>query len=270
MLAPIEDMTSNSFRTICYKYGADLTFTDMSRILSLSRKNRSTWDKIEIKNETPTVIQLIGNNEHGLKKFLSLFEPKNGFQGFNLNIGCPAPNFVDYGMGCAMIKRISKTRKILNIIRDNGYNASIKMRLGLTKAEKEKKVYLNLIDGVDADFFVVHARYGLQTYAEPADFNVYQDCVNLGKNIIANGDIKTKEQVKELKEIGLKGVMIGRAAITDPGIFNKLKGIQCPLKEQIIKEYLQLAEQFNEAFKYKKNILKHNDFSKKPNTIIQG
>lgn len=256
MLAPLEDMTSNSFRTICYRYGADLTFTEMTRVESLARNNKSTWERMNFNDDTPTLIQLFGAKESYFKKFLNMFAPLKGFQGFNLNLGCPYPKIVNLGQGCAMIRRISKTRKIIEIFRDYGYKLSMKMRLGLTKQDKEMKVYLNLINAVDADFFVVHARYGNQSYEEPADFSVYEECVKTGKTIIANGDIRTIEQVKYLKGIGVKGVMIGRGAVSDPAIFNKLKGIESPPLEKIIDEYVKLTNKYKEPFKYRKNILK--------------
>ena len=92
----------------------------------------------------------------------------------------------------------------------------------MNKFEKEKKSYLNLIKEVDADFFIVHARHGKETYKNPADFDVYKECVKTNKIIIANGDIKTKEQIKYLKSIGIKGAMIGRAALENPNIFKNL------------------------------------------------
>lgn len=256
MLAPLEDMSSNALRSVCHKYGADLTFTELVRFESLAKNNKSTWDRVVFHDETPTVIQLIGHKELFLKKFLSMFEPSKCFEGFNLNLGCPAPNFVNFGAGCAMVKRVSKTKKLVEIIKDRGYKASIKLRLGLNRFEKERKVFLNLIDGVDADFFVVHARHGQQSYNEPADFSVYADCVRTGKVIIANGDISTKEQVESLKSVGVNGVMIGKPAVLDPSIFNKLKGLPCPPIGDIVKEYTALSEKFDEPFRYRKNVLK--------------
>ena len=121
--------------------------------------------------------------------------------------------------------------------------------------DKEKKIYLHILDAVDADFFVVHARHGTQGYNESADFSVYDECVKMGKNIIANGDIKTKEQIDFLRDNGVKGVMIGRAAVLDPSIFNTLKGIYSR-KDKILSEYLDLTERFNEPLRYRKNITK--------------
>lgn len=257
MLAPMEDITDPSFRTICHKYGADLTFTEMVRIDPLSRNNAATWSRLDVKDSTPVIIQLLGTNEPRLKKFLKMFKPHEGFEGFNFNLGCPSPQVIKLGQGCAMIKRISKTKKLVNIIHDYGYNCSIKMRLGMNKFEKEKKIYLNLIDAVPAKFFIVHARYGAQTYKEEPDYSVYEECVKTGKNIIANGNITTKEQVEYFKKINVKGIMIGRKAVNNPSIFNELKGLKSPNLETVKKEYLELSKKYNAPFKYQKNVLKH-------------
>lgn len=256
MLAPLENFTSNAFRTVCFRHGADLTFTELARVDALARKNKATWERIIQKDETPTVIQLLGTKEPLFKKFLSTFEPKKGFEGFNINMGCASPDAIKLGQGCALMKRIAKSQKIIQTIKDIGYSVSIKMRLGLNNSEKQKKVYINLINGADADFFIVHAKHGAQTSMEPADMSIYPECVATGKDIIANGGITSKEQVERLKSIGLKGVMIGRAAITDPQIFSKMKGLDCTGTDVIKNEFIELTKKYHEHLRYKKNILK--------------
>ena len=253
MLAPMEGFSDNSFRTICYKYGADLTFTEMARFESLARKNKSTLEKIKINNDTPTVIQIIGYDDALLRKFLDEFKPGEGFFGFNFNLGCPAPMFLNHGMGCAMIKRITKINRLINIVKEKNYQCSIKLRLGMNEFEKKKKVYLNLINNADADFFIVHARHGKESYDDVADWGVFEECCKTGKKIIANGDIKTITDVEALKKFGVNGVMIGRESTKNPAVFNQLKGLKIPDISEIKKEYLKIAD--NE--KYKKNVLKY-------------
>lgn len=223
MLAPMEGYTNPEFRELCYKKGADSTFTEMARISALARNNKSTLEKIKIPKPIPTYIQIIGSNEKELDEFLINFNPQEGFLGFNLNLGCPSPDMIKKGFGCALIKRINKVKKIIQTIKNYNYPTSIKLRLGMNQFEKEKKVYLNLIKELDVDFFIVHARHSKETYKNPADFSVYEGCVKTNKVIIANGDIKTKEQIDYLKSIGLKGAMIGQAALKNPNIFNEIK-----------------------------------------------
>jgi len=130
---------------------------------------------------------------------------------------------VGRGLGCALVKRVNKVNSLLKTIRSHGHPVSIKMRLGMNSYEKERKAYLNLITGTDADFYIVHARHGKETLQGPADFSIYPGLVRTGKDIIANGDIQTIDQIKTLISLGVKGAMIGRAAQRDPAIFRRLK-----------------------------------------------
>ncbi|MBS3126987.1 tRNA-dihydrouridine synthase family protein [Candidatus Woesearchaeota archaeon] len=255
-LAPLEDCSDNALRTLCHRYGADLTFTEMTRVEGLAKRNKATWRRLEFHDSTPVAVQLLAGKEDQLKRVLTMFKPHQGFQGFNFNLACPSPDVIKQGRGCAMVKRIQKTRKLIKIVKDYGYPISLKIRLGMNELEKSRKVYLNLIDGTDPDFFIIHARVGTQHYETPADYSVYPECIDIGKPIIANGDINTKEKVAALKSMGVQGVMIGRFAVRNPAIFNKLKGESVPTIEQLKKEYLKLAEKYNAPYKYQKNILK--------------
>ncbi len=223
MLAPMEGITDPEFRELCYRKGADSTFTEMAMIAALSRNNQSTLEKIKITDAVPTYIQLIGANEDYLETFLKAFKPVPGFMGFNLNLGCPSPNMINKGFGSALMKRLSKVNRLVRIIKDHDYPVSIKLRLGMNNYEKKKKIYLNLINEVDADFYVVHAKHGKQAKSSLSDFSIYEGCVATGKVIIANGDIKTREHIKFLRSVGVRGAMIGRPAIKKPNIFKKLK-----------------------------------------------
>jgi tRNA-dihydrouridine synthase B len=256
MLAPMEDLTNSTFRTLCHKYGADLTFTELVRLESLVKRNENVLDRISIADGTPTAIQVVGAKDASLKEFLSSYSPEPGFSGINLNLGCPNPKIVQKGWGCALIKRMHHVQKLVSIIKSHGYEASVKLRLGMNQHEKERKVYLNLIKNVDADFFVVHARHGRQSYSEPADWSIFPECCRTGKRIIANGDVKTLEDVSLLKSYGCSGVMIGREAVKNPGIFGTLKGLKVPLPAEIKKEYLERSSN-DEVFRYRKNLMKH-------------
>lgn len=252
MLAPMEDITSLSFRILACRHGCDLAFTELIRFESLARKIETTWDRLQFSKEAPTVIQIIGQREMWLKKFLSMFKPGEGFSGFCLNLGCPAPNVVNQGCGAAMVKRISKVNKLIGVLKARGFNAGIKMRLGLNLFEKDKKVYLNLIKGTNADHYIVHARHGKQSYNEPADFSVYPSCVDTGKKIVANGDIKSIEDIKRLPPV--YGVMIGREAIRNPSIFELLKDGKGSDIPSLKKEYEEIS--LGEPDRYKKNVMK--------------
>jgi tRNA-dihydrouridine synthase len=255
MLAPMEGYSDAAFRRLCHNHGADLTFTEMTRVSAILRGNKSTISRLSGYG-APTVVQIFGCKEAELEAFLADFLPFDGFSGFNLNLGCSSEGILKLGLGAAMVKRVSKTARLVNIIKKHGYTASVKMRLGTNKYEKDKKAYINLIKSVDADYFIVHGRTAAETYANPSDFKVYAECVKTGKKIIANGDIDSMRKVNVLKKMGVSGVMIGRAALENPAIFEELKGMKVTGMDKLEEEYLVLAEQYETQDRYIRNVLR--------------
>jgi len=225
MLAPLEGYTDGNLRTLCYRHGADLTFTEMAHVESFLRGNRQALEKITPRDLTPVQIQVLTGQEEHLESFLSGFEPFPGFEGFNLNLSCPSPDVIRRGKGAAMVKRTAKTSRLVSLIHARGYIASLKMRLGTNAYEKTHKVYLNSLRGVDADFFVVHAKTASQESGGADDYSVFPECIEAahGIPVIANGGIDSTGKVKLLRDMGVRGVMIGRAALANPSIFDTLR-----------------------------------------------
>ena len=257
-LAPLEGVSDCSFRTLCYNNGADLTYTEMIRVDSLVRSNQSTLAMLDLKNSTPTIIQLLATRPESLQKFVALFPSyKIKPLGFNLNLGCPSPNVIIQGGGAALIKRISRMQELVKILKQLGLPVTIKMRLGLNQYEKERKVYLNLIREVDVDAFIIHARHARQESSEPADWSIFEECVSTGKKIIANGDISKPEDLLFFEKLGITEVMLARSAVRNPSIFNLLKGKGSKSLDQLKAEYEQLCLKYPNHPKYKQNVLKY-------------
>jgi len=266
MLASLERYSDSVFRTLCYRHGAELSFTEMAHVNSFLNNNRGSLRKIEPRDSTPVQIQFLSSNEGKLDRFLSRFRPFKGFRGFNLNLSCPSKDVIRQGKGAAMVKRATKTSKLVRLIRGHGHPVSVKIRLGLNQREKKNKLYLNNLGGVDPDFFVVHAKHAGQGSSEPEDNSVYPECVEVARGIpvIANGGIETPEKVKSLMEMGVGGVMMGRPAIGNPAIFNLLKnklGLNSPLK--LVPRAADLGQEYKDIFdslggdeKYKFRFLK--------------
>ncbi|MCX6804105.1 MAG: tRNA-dihydrouridine synthase family protein [Candidatus Diapherotrites archaeon] len=268
MLAPLEDYSGSAMRSLCFSHGADLTFTEMARVEGIVRNNKPTLAKLFCADSTPVQIQLLAGRENQLEKFLSSFEPFESFKGFNLNFSCPSPNVIKQGRGCAMIKRTSKSQRIVSLIKKHfpDFEVSLKIRLGATEFEREHKVYLNSIRGVDADFFIVHAKSGVAKSQDKEDDSVYAECVSAakenGKSIIANGSLTKSNKIRNLIEAGISGVMIGRGSMENPAIFDLLKnelGFNSPKKaipsvSELKSEFLLLHQKFGENEKYKESL----------------
>ena len=252
MLAPMEGYTDGVLRTLCHNHGADLTFTEMTHVESLLKRNKLALARISAFNSTPVQIQLLTGREDKLMRFLKGFKPFPGFKGFNLNICCPSKDVIRQGKGAAMVKRAAKTDRLVSIIQSHGFSASVKLRLGINAFEKRNKLYLNCLRGVRADFFIVHAKTATQESTEPVDYGVFPECVEAadGIHVIANGGIDSVDKVRALIEMGVAGVMIGRAALGNPSIFDELKNNlgfndpenMVPTREGIMEKYYSLNE----------------------------
>jgi tRNA-dihydrouridine synthase B len=225
MLAPLEGYSDAVLRTLCHTHGADLTFTEMAHVESFLRGNKPALAKIEAPDSTPVQVQLLTGRDDQLERFVEGFMAFPGFKGFNLNLSCPSRDVIRHGKGAAMVKRAAKTQRLVSIIQDHGYTASVKLRLGTNEYEKRNKLYLNSLGGVEADLFIVHAKTAAQESGEPEDYSVFPECVEAagGVPIIANGGIDSTEKVRALMGVGVAGVMIGRAALCNPAVFDALK-----------------------------------------------
>jgi len=261
MLAPLEGYSDAILRTLCFRHGADLTFTEMAHVESFLRNNGLALEKIAVHDSTPVQIQLLTGREEELERFLIGFTPFPGFEGFNLNLSCPSPDVISRGKGTAMVKRAAKTQRLVTLIHNHGYAASLKMRLGTNAHEKELKVYLNSISGVEADFFVIHAKTAAQGSGEEEDYSVFPECIEAakGKPIIANGGVDSAKRVKTLRGMGVEGVMIGRAALRNPAIFDLLRNklgynnppTTVPEISELKEEYSQLHSCFEGQRRYR-------------------
>jgi tRNA-dihydrouridine synthase len=266
MLASLERYSDSVFRTLFYNHGADLTFTEMAHVNSFLKRNKMSLEKIEPKDATPVQIQILSSNEGKLDRFLSDFKPFVGFKGFNLNLSCPSKDVIRQGKGAAMVKRATKTARLVSLIRDHGYHVSVKIRLGLNQFEKDNKLYLNNLGGVDPDFFIVHAKHAAQSSGEREDYSVYPECVEAARGIplIANGGIETPEIAQSLVEMGVDGVMMGRPAIRNPMIFDLMKnelGFNNPPKpiptiDDLKREYKDIYKAIGGSKKYRSRFLK--------------
>jgi tRNA-dihydrouridine synthase B len=262
LVAPLENYSGPAFRTLCHKFGADVTFTEMTRVEGIIRNNKATLSKLVFPDSTPVEIQLLPGNEAQLDAYLGSFKTFEGFKGFNLNLGCPSSEIIKAGRGAGMVKRLSKVDRLARIVRKHNFPFSIKLRLGGTEFEKKHKVYLRILENIDTDYFILNPKHGMQDSSEKEDESVYPECVTLCKSrgipLIANGGVNSIKKVQELEKIGLSGVMIGRGAMKDPSIFNQLKGKQLSSKNEILKEYQTLTEKFNENKKYFENFTNYN------------
>lgn len=271
-LSPMESVSDLGFRTLCYRHGAQMTFTEMIRASSLIQENKATLDLVDsFDPKIPTGIQLFVTKTDVLKKALAMIrerrERKDGcfsnLSLIDLNFGCPSPDIIRIGGGPALLKRTAKMKELLTILRrESPLPCGIKIRLGMNQREKEQKVYMRILqiaNEVGLDYMIVHAKTAADGSQAPIDIHALREMVKASKiPIIGNGFVIDGQSAKKMFDVGCSGVMIARAAIGDPWVFERIQGYMedktekaMPSQEdyeQAKKEYLSLATQAKQKF----------------------
>ncbi|MEK9130302.1 MAG: tRNA-dihydrouridine synthase family protein [Patescibacteria group bacterium] len=259
-LAPMHEITDIAFRQMFIKYGKpDVFYTEFVSADGLSSQGKEKLLPYLAfkKNERPIVAQIFGSKPDNFFKAAKLIKALK-FDGIDINMGCPDKTIMKQGAGATLIKNPKLAREIIRATQQGAEQlpVSIKTRPGYDKNVLTTWLPELLMETPAA--IAIHARTKKEMFSTPANWNVIKEAVILAKKsktlIIGNGDINNlKEAKNKAKETGADGIMIGRAAIGRPWIFN------CKTKNQLIspKEKITLAKKhlflFNKYFQKTKN-----------------
>lgn len=230
MLAPMEDVTDASFRLICREQGADMVYTEFVSADALIRNIASTTRKLHINDgERPAAIQIYCRDVDSMVEAARIAE-QAGPEILDINFGCPVKKVAGKGAGAGMLRDIplmlSITRAVVNAVK---VPVTVKTRLGW---DHESKIIVELAEqlqdcGIKA--LTVHGRTRSQLYTGKADWEMIARVKanpRLSIPVIGNGDITTGEElVKAFEMSGVDGIMVGRASIGQPWIFNEMKQV---------------------------------------------
>jgi tRNA-dihydrouridine synthase B len=228
LLAPMEDVSDPPFRYVCKKYGADLMYTEFISSEGLIRDAIKSRKKLDIFDyERPIGIQIFGGDEEAMAlsaKIVDTTQPDL----LDINFGCPVKKVVCKGAGAGVLKDIDLMVRLTRaVVRSTSLPVTVKTRLGWDeKTINIQEVAERLQDeGIKA--LTIHGRTRAQMYKGKANWEKIAEVKANPKikiPIFGNGDIDTPETVCEYKKkYGLDGIMIGRAAIGYPWIFNEIK-----------------------------------------------
>ncbi|MFZ2152375.1 MAG: tRNA-dihydrouridine synthase [Minisyncoccia bacterium] len=251
VLAPMADVTDCAFREMIAKYsrhgeaggGPHVFWTEFVSADGLCSPGREVLlrDLEFSENERPIVAQLFGSNPENMFKAAKLCAEK-GFDGIDINMGCPDKSIEKQGAGAAMIKNPQLAQRIIKAAQEgSGLPVSVKTRIGYNKVEW--KEWLPYILEMKPAALTVHLRTRKEMSLVPARWEMMPEIVEfvreknkeLGNEtmpIIGNGDALSIAHARELVEkSGCDGVMLGRAIFGNPWLFDEHKN-----KDEIILE----------------------------------
>lgn len=228
LLAPMEDVSDPPFRYVCKQYGADLMYTEFISSEGLIRDAIKSRKKLDIFDyERPVGIQIFGGDEEAMAlsaKIVDATQPDI----LDINFGCPVKKVVCKGAGAGVLKDIDlMVRLTTAVIKSTSLPVTVKTRLGWDDSSINIMEVAERLQDVGIKALAIHGRTRAQMYKGEARWEHIAKVKNNPRikiPIFGNGDIDSPEKALEYKNrYGVDGIMIGRAAIGYPWIFNEVK-----------------------------------------------
>lgn len=252
-LAPMEDVTDTVFRQIIISCGRpDVFFTEFTNVDGLSSQGHDVVARrlLFTHLERPIVAQIWGlKPENFYKQAQALVDM--GFDGIDINMGCPQRDVTSHGACAALIKNHTLAQEIIQATKEGAgdLSVSVKTRIGYSKIQTEE--WIGFLLEQDLSLITVHGRAVAEMSKVPAHWDEIGKAVSLRhvmeKNtlIFGNGDVLSLEEAKEkVEKYHLDGVMIGRGIFHNPWLFAGIDPTSKSLKERLLllEEHVRLFE----------------------------
>jgi len=226
LMAPMAGYSCFPFRMMCYELGAGLCFTEMVSCNALKYKDVATANLLfTTKDETIKAAQLIGSDPRVMGKMASS-EELAPFAIIDINMGCPVPNVIKRGEGCALLTDFNRASSIIKNVRRSGKITTVKMRVGMHGNNLVAAEFAKMCEESGAEMLSVHGRTRDMMYSGTPFYDQIERIKSVVKiPIIANGGIFSVDEAEKMMDLtGADGVMIARYALENPFIFSELTG----------------------------------------------
>jgi nifR3 family TIM-barrel protein len=228
LLAPMEDVSDPPFRAVCKANGADLVYTEFISSEGLIRDAIKSRQKLDIFDyERPVGIQIFGGDEEAMAMSARIVEAVNPDL-VDINFGCPVKKVVTKGAGAAVLKDVDAMIRLTTaVVRSTTLPVTVKTRLGWDEDSKNIEEVAERLQDAGISALAIHGRTRAQLYKGDADWTLIarvKENPRIHIPIFGNGDIDSPARALEYRsKYGVDGIMIGRAAIGYPWIFNEIK-----------------------------------------------
>lgn len=245
VLAPMEDVTDVVFRQVVEEIAPpDVFFTEFTNVEAVlhNETSRLKYRKTKI----PTVAQIWGLNPESFYKVAQIVS-QIGFDGIDINMGCPQKPEMKIGACAALINNHTLTSEIIAAVKSGTkLPVSVKTRIGIKEIQTEEWIGFLLAQKLDA--LTVHGRTVKEMSSVPAHWNEIAKVVKMNNTdtvIIGNGDVKNAlgSKIQHLRS-GVDGVMIGRGIFENPCCFSaKGQVLSAKQKLNLLKRHVQLWQE---------------------------
>lgn len=228
LLAPMEDVSDPPFRAVCKENGADLMYTEFISSEGLIRNAEKSVQKLDIYDyERPIGIQIFGDKIESMRQAAAIAEEAQP-ELVDINYGCPVKKVACKGAGAGILLDIPKMQKMTEeIVKQVSLPVTVKTRLGWDDSTIKIVEVAKRLQDVGIQALTIHGRTRVQMYKGVADWTKIAEVKNhpdIHIPIFGNGDIDSPQKALEYKnQYEVDGIMIGRATIGYPWIFNEIK-----------------------------------------------
>ena len=224
VLAPMSGRTNLPFRLIIKKMGAGLVITEMISAVGLSRGQAKTHTYLDSHpGERPVAAQLFGYETDSMAISAQIAAEK-GMDIIDINMGCPVKKVVKTGSGAALMRDPKKAAKILSAVRQStSLPVTVKIRAGWSPEEANALEIAKIAEDCGADGISIHPRFASQGFSGEADWTLIGRIKRAIRiPVIGSGDITEPSLALKMRsETNCDGIMIGRAALSNPWIFRQ-------------------------------------------------
>lgn len=228
LLAPMEDVSDPPFRRLCKQHGADMLYSEFISSEGLIRDAIKSRQKLDIFDyERPVGIQIFGGDEEAMALSAKIVATVNPDL-VDINFGCPVKKVVSKGAGAGVLKDIDLMVRLTKaVVNSTSLPVTVKTRLGWDEQSINIEEVAERLQDVGISALTIHARTRSQMYKGYSDWSYIAKVKNNQRIVIpifGNGDIDSAEKALEYRnKYGVDGIMIGRAAIGYPWIFEEIK-----------------------------------------------
>jgi tRNA-dihydrouridine synthase B len=223
-LAPMAGVSDSAFRQLCKRFGADVLYTEMVSADALHYDSKKTLELLKFKkSEKPIICQLFGKRIEMFSKAVKMVE-KAGFDGIDLNFGCPAKKVVAHGGGVTLMRDLRHCRQlVLEVIKNTKLPVSVKIRAGIDNVTALD--FLEAIEGLPVPAIMIHGRYFKNAFSGSIDYEMIRKVKERFRGIVlANGGINTPYDAKKMLDLtGVDGLGLARGLYGKPWLFKQIK-----------------------------------------------
>lgn len=260
VLAPMEDVTALPMRLLAKRIGRPgLMFTEFVSAMAIHHGAKKTFKKLRVHpEERPLAIQIFGGEPDVMAETARLCE-EHGADIVDINMGCWVPKVCKTGSGAALLKDPDHAARIVEaVVKAVKVPVTVKVRAGWDYSLFAAPDLARRFQDVGAQMITLHARFAKQGFEGEANWAlIYEMRKAVQVPLIGNGDVKTAEDARRMMlETGCDGVMVGRAAISNPW---QLAAIRCGLTGETPPPPPTLRDRIDTALEHARRMVEYEN-----------